>query len=148
MTASRTALSLMLLSCASDEMVSPLAGADDDGGAAGADEAGADAAAGAAAAGVDAGVDDVVAADEGAAVDAVRGGGVVGVPTHEDVSPASVLRSCQPPSAARGSTRAGVVVVVVVVVVSADRLLRALVGHTSALLPASRRRGRVADALQ
>src|SRR6185436_9297966 len=104
MTASRTALSLMLLSCASDEMVSPLAGADDDAGAAAADAAGADAAAGAAAAGVDAGVD---------GVDAVRGGGVVGVPLHSDLSPASVLGSCQPPSVARASTRAGVVVVVV-----------------------------------
>src|SRR5262245_23992514 len=100
MTASRTALSLMLLNCASDEMVSPAAGAADD----------------AAGAGEEAAFDDVVvAAGVCAGVDA--GGAVVGVPTHADRSPASVPRRCAAPSVVLGLVRSSPLAEVNVVVV-------------------------------
>src|SRR5262245_9059242 len=107
MTASRTALSLMLLNCASDEMVSPAAGAADDAAEAAVDAAGA---------GEEAAFDDVVvAAGVCAGVDA--GGAVVGVPTHADRSPASVPRRCAAPSVVLGLVRSSPLAEVNVVVV-------------------------------
>jgi len=111
----------MLLNCASDEIVSPAAGAPLNGAAGADDAAGVDAGVDAAGAGEDAGLDGVVVAGVRVGVDA--GAGVVGVPTHDDLSPASVPRRCETPSFVRGLVRssplAEVTVVVVVVVVDA-----------------------------
>src|SRR6185436_16200672 len=122
MTASRTALSLMLLNCASDEIVSPAAGAPLNGAAGADDAAGVDAGVDAAGAGDDAGLDGV-AVVAGVRVGVDAGAGVVGVPVHDDRSPASVPRRCATPSLVLGLVRssplAEVNVVVVVVVVDA-----------------------------